>query len=161
MSRLDILRLSLEKKQAEFDRKLAEHFGTVAQSNGQPLNDKRNGSSTLAKWDRQNNGLRRLSDGIEATKAAIEREEALMKYAASIASDLPAPISERMATGLLSQWRRHPRTFFVVGVEKARIVLLNDGRVAHRYASAITDPDQRRIFARTYNELSRECGDPK
>ena len=47
MSRLDILKASLEKKQAKFNRKLNEHFSDVKSANGQPLNDKRNGYSTM------------------------------------------------------------------------------------------------------------------
>ena len=57
MSRLDILKASLEKKQAEFNRKLNEHFADVKRTNGQPLNDKRNGYSTMKRWDRQNDAL--------------------------------------------------------------------------------------------------------
>lgn len=53
MSRLDILKASLEKKQAKFNRKLNEYFSDVKSANGQPLNDKRNGYSTMKRWDRQ------------------------------------------------------------------------------------------------------------
>ena len=35
MSRLDILKASLEKKQAKFNRKLNEHFSDVKSANGQ------------------------------------------------------------------------------------------------------------------------------
>ncbi len=43
MTRLEILKNSLEKKQAKFNEKLNEHFMEVRRANGQPLNDKRNG----------------------------------------------------------------------------------------------------------------------
>ena len=55
--RLEILEESLKKKQQLFDRRLQNHFDTVKQTNGQPLNDKRNGHATLDKWDRQNESL--------------------------------------------------------------------------------------------------------
>lgn len=57
MSRLDILKTSLEKKQAKFYEKLNEHFADVRSANGQPLNDKKNGASTMKRWDKQNNVL--------------------------------------------------------------------------------------------------------
>jgi len=74
-NRIEILTASLKKKEAMFDQKLQEHFDTVRQANGQPLNDKRNGRSTLDKWDRQNESLRSMQESIGRTKAAIEREQ--------------------------------------------------------------------------------------
>ena len=53
--RLEVLKASLVKKEAELDRRMQAHFDTVKQANGQPLNDKRNGQATLNKWDKQNN----------------------------------------------------------------------------------------------------------
>ena len=47
--RLEILKNSLVKKEQQFNEKLQTHFDTVKQSNGQPLNDKRNGQATLNK----------------------------------------------------------------------------------------------------------------
>ena len=38
--RLDILNNSLIKKESELNRKLDEHFSSVKEANGQPLNDK-------------------------------------------------------------------------------------------------------------------------
>lgn len=73
MSRLDILKASLEKKQAKFDKKLDEHFADVRSANGQPLNDKRNGYSTMRRWDKQNDSLSNLQKEIEKTKSAINR----------------------------------------------------------------------------------------
>lgn len=49
MSRLEILQNSLAKKNAVVDAKISNHFATVAQANGQPLNDKRNGAATFKK----------------------------------------------------------------------------------------------------------------
>lgn len=154
--RLEILRRSLARKQAALDAKISEHFASVKAANGQPLNDKRNGAATLSKWDRQNESIRRMADGIEKTKAAIEREESAIRRVAGVSGALPAPVSDAVTSGLLQQWRKHPKTFFVAGVDKARIVLLDDGRLAHRYVTSITCADQRRIFAQTYNRLSHE-----
>lgn len=155
-ARLEILKRSLSKKTEAFDLRMGAHFESVKSANGQPLNDKRNGGTTLAKWDRQNDSLRNLSKGIEKTKAAIEREESQIQRVESAAESFPDPIKREIASGHLVQWRKHPRTFFVAGVEKARIVLLDDGRLAHRYVSSITDAEQRKTFARTYNQLSAE-----
>ncbi len=154
--RLEILQRSLERKTEAMDAKIGAHFDSVRSANGQPLNDKRNGRTTLAQWDRQNEAIRTIADGIEKTKAAIEREQAAIGRVESAAEFLPQPIKREVAAGLLTQWRKHPRAFFVAGVDKARIVLLDDGRLAHRYAASITDADQRRKFARTFNALSAE-----
>lgn len=152
--RLEVLQASLARKTAALDQKIAEHFAAVRQANGQPLNDKRNGAATLARWERQNAAIRKLSEGVEKTKAAIERETAAIERTRAV--QLPEPIERDIKSGLIAQWRKHPNTFFVSGVDKARLVLLDDGRLAHRYVTAITDPDQRKTFAQTYNRLSQE-----
>lgn len=155
--RLRVLKASLAKKQASFAAALGDHFDSVKAANGQPLNDKRNGHKTMAQWERQNNRLRDIESGIKATQAAIEREESALHRVAEIADDLPEAITKRLANGTLTQWRKHPRTFFVVGVDKARIVLLPERVVGHRYASQVVDPEQRRLFAQAFNEISAEC----
>lgn len=153
-ARMEVLQRSLERKQAAFDARLAAHFDAVRATNGQPLNDKRNGAATLRQWERQNDALRTAQASIEVTQAAIEREAATIERVAAV--ELPAAIQSRIDTGELSQWRKYPNTFFVAGVEKARIVLLPDGQVAHRYARCITDPEQRLVFARVYNAIHAE-----
>lgn len=150
-ARLELMQRSLERKQAAFDARLSAHFDAARATNGQPLNDKRNGESTMKKWERQNDALRSAQAGIEVTQAAIEREAATIERVTAV--ELPAAIQSRIEAGVLSQWRKHPTTFFVTGVGKARIVLLPDGQVAHRYASQIKDAAQHKIFAKTYNEL--------
>jgi hypothetical protein len=153
-TRLTVLEQSLLKKEAAFDAKLDQHFSSVKATNGQPLNDKRNGAATMRRFESQNDSLRKAKDGIERTKNAIERERDKIAYTELVADTLPQVIKDRLADGTLEKWRKHPTTFFVVGVDKARIVVLDDGKtVAHRYLSSITDPDQRRIFARTFNAL--------
>lgn len=47
MTRLEILKNSLAKKQAAFDAAFTEHTDDVKSANGQPLNDKRNGAATF------------------------------------------------------------------------------------------------------------------
>lgn len=155
-ARIDILNRSLARKTEEIDDKISAYFDAVRCANGQPLNDKRDGHKTLAKWDRQNDSIRRLAESIEKTKAAIEREQTAERRAQEVAESLPEPIKRELDSGLLTQWRKHPQTFFVTGVDKARIVLLDDGRLAYRYAREITDADQRKKFAQTYNALRAE-----
>ena len=63
--RLEMLKASLVKKEAELDRRMQAHFDTVKQANGQPLNDKRNGQATLNKWEKQNDAIRNQQVEIE------------------------------------------------------------------------------------------------
>ena len=58
--KLEILKQSLAKKEEQLNAKFDQHFATVKQANGQPLNDKRNGQATLNKWERQNEGIRTM-----------------------------------------------------------------------------------------------------
>lgn len=149
--RLRVLKASLAKKQARFDERLGQHFDAVRATNGQPLNDKRNGAATMKQWAKQEDALRSLHEGIEMTSRAIDREQSTMVRVASV--ELPEAITQALSDGRLVQWRKHPTTFFVSGVDKARIVLKPDGSIAHRYASQIKDAAQHKIFAKTYNEL--------
>lgn len=148
--RLNILVNSLTKKEFKFDEKLKDHFQTVAASNGQPLNDKRNGASTLSKWNNQNNALRTLAASIETTKAAIERESA--KIASVVGFDVPLFLQADLDSGAITQWRKYPNTFFVAGVAKGRIVL-KDGALFHRYLSMVSK-DEYPTFRDTFNRLN-------
>lgn len=153
--RLEILKASLAKKEARFNDRLQNHFDTVSQANGQPLNDKRNGRATLNKWDKQSDGLRVLQDGIQRTKDAIEREETKIALVSLI--ELPAYLQQAIDDGLVTQWRKHPRFFFVVGVSGGRIVLEEDsGVICHRYLSKVSK-DEYPIFRDVFNELNRQC----
>ncbi|MFL1896765.1 hypothetical protein ACJRPK_13750 [Aquimarina sp. 2-A2] len=152
--RLIILENSLEKKKQQFSDKLQHHFDTVKQANGQPLNDKRNGQATLNKWEKQNDSLINLNESIAKTEDAIEREKGKIIDCESVKNNLPGTILEMIENGRLTQWRKHPNTFFVDGVDKARIVWDNKKKiVAHKYINKITDKDQWKTFAKTYNEL--------
>ena len=155
--RLLILENSLEKKKKQFDERLQNHFDTVKQANGQPLNDKRNGQATLNKWERQNNSLRNLQESIAKTERAIEAEKGKIIDCEGVKNDLPTAILDMIENGTITQWRKHPNTFFVAGVEKARIIWDNKKKVvAHKYSKQITDKDQWKLFAKTYNQLFKE-----
>lgn len=154
-NRLEILKASLVKKEARFDERLQNHFDTVAQANGQPLNDKRNGRATMNKWDKQNGGLRALQESIQRTKDAIEREETKIALASMV--ELPAYLQQAIDEGLITQWRKHPRFFFVVGVSGGRIVLDEEaGIIGHRYLSKVSK-DEYPTFRDVFNKLNRQC----
>lgn len=152
--RLEILKASLQKKEALFNQKLQDHIDTVKQANGQPLNDKRNGRATLNKWDSQNNSLISLQSEIERTKQAIEIEEGKIRDVEYAKSVLPSQITEKIEEGELIQWRKYPNMFFVKGVDKARIIWDRKKKnVTYKYFNLVTDMEQRRKFADTYNYL--------
>jgi hypothetical protein len=63
-------------------------------------------------------------------------------------------ILELVESGVLVQWRKHPHTFFVAGVDKARIVWLEKTKqVAHKFVSEIKEQEQRTKFVRVFNPL--------
>lgn len=154
-NRLTALKNSLAKKEALFDEKIQAHFETVKQANGQPLNDKRNGRATMAKWDKQSDSLRAMEESIQKTKDAIEREE--RKIAMVDATKLPDYIEAAIKDGLIVQWRKFPRFFFVTGVEKGRIVLNEEtGKIDHRYVREIPT-EQYPIFRDVFNKLNAQA----
>ena len=60
-NKLVILKNSLEKKNKILDQRFDTYFGDVKRGNGQPMNDKRNGVSTLRRWvKKRNNKLIKL-----------------------------------------------------------------------------------------------------
>lgn len=153
--KLEILKQSLAKKEAQLNAKFDTHFATVRQANGQPLNDKRNGQATLNKWERQNEGIRAMKKSIEATKQSIEIEEGVIKGVEHANIFIPAEIQKLVESGELIQWRKHPHTFFVAGVDKARIVWDEKRKiVAHKFFREITVQEQRTKFVRIYNPLN-------
>ena len=153
--KLEILKQSLAKKEQQLNAKFDQHFATVKQANGQPLNDKRNGQATLNKWEQQNEGIRTMQKSIEATKQAIEIEEGKIKGVEHANTFIPAEILKLVESGDLIQWRKHPHTFFVQGVDKARIIWDEKRKVvAHKFVSEITIQEQRTKFVRIYNPLN-------
>jgi hypothetical protein len=152
--RLKILENSLLKKENQFNDKLQNHFDTIKQANGQPLNDKRNGQATLNKWDKQNQSLRNLKDSIEKTKQAIDYEKGKVIEIEKSKEILPKEILELIEKGELIQWRKHPTTFFVPNVPIARIVWDKKKKVlGHKYYSSITDSEQKQKFRFLFNTL--------
>jgi len=155
--RLQILQESLRRKEEDFDNRLSVHFDTVKKANGQPLNDKRNGSRTLALWERQNDALRSLDQGIEKTKAAIEREQAKIGRASAVTQELPQPIIKLIEDGTLTQWRKYPNRFFVKGVEKGRIIWnLKKNTLLVSHYREIPDREQFERFKCVFNALKSE-----
>lgn len=152
--RLEILKSSLAKKEVRFDERLQNHFDTVARANGQPLNDKRNGRATLNKWDKQSDALRALQDSIQRTKDAIAREESKIANARLV--DLPPYLKQAIDDGLITQWRKFPRFFFVTGVNGGRIVLdEKTGVIGHRYLSKVSK-DEYPTFRDVFNRLNKQ-----
>ncbi|MFV8993568.1 hypothetical protein ABQ381_26460 [Serratia fonticola] len=157
--RLEILKTSLTKKEARFNERLQNHFDTVKQANGQPLNDKRNGRATLNKWDKQSDALQTLESSIQRTKASIEREE--IKIASASSVSIPAFMQKAMDDGLIIQWRKFPRFFFVNGVKHGRIVLdEKTGLIAHRYLSKVSK-EEYPLFRDAFNSLNKQSREPQ
>lgn len=154
MSRLTILKNSLAKKKELFSDKLSSHIDTVKQANGQPLNDKRCGTSTFKKWDRQNDSLRTLDESIKKTENAIEREKSKIAGVEYANKDIPKVILDLVENGTLNQWRKYPNRFFVNGVEKARIIWdVKDKNVSYKYLRQIPNKEQFDKFKEIYNTL--------
>lgn len=156
MSRLEILQKSLAKKENVLAEKLGNHFDSVKQANGQPLNDKRNGRATLDKWDKQSESIANQIKEIEKTQNAIEREQAKINGCEAVKSELPQILLDLLADGKITQWRKYPNRFFVVGVDKARLVCdLKTGLVSHSYVNQIKDKEQYAIFRDLYNHINQ------
>ncbi len=155
--KLKILKASLIKKKTILDQRFKTHFATVKQANGQPLNDKRNGQATLNKWNRQSDAIRNQKESIEKTKRAIEKEESKIIGTEAAKKGLPSIILEMLETKQLIQWRKHPNTFFVKGVEKARIVFDPKKRIIFtRYKNSITDRGVWKLFAAAFNTILKQ-----
>lgn len=154
MSRLSILKQSLDKKENKFNEMINNHFDSVRSANGQPLNDKRNGYATMRKWDNQNNALINQQKEIEKTKNAIFREEFKQDSIKGAKEQMPMEILELINNGILKQWGKHPNIMFVDGVDKARIIWDNKKKVVmHKYYTSIIDDSQKIKFRELYNKL--------
>ena len=152
--RLEVLKESLKNKERLFAAKLSEHYASVKQANGQPLNDKRNGAAALGKWERQNAALRRVQEGIEKTQSAIEREESAIARVTDLS--LPGFIQSAIEAGELTQWRKHPNRFFVPGVDRGRIVWDTEKKVLMHSHLSDVPKDQYPKFRDAFNKLRRE-----
>ncbi|WP_185246658.1 hypothetical protein [Chryseobacterium bernardetii] len=146
-NRLEILENSLVKKEAELQKRFDNHFDTWKLTNGQPMNDKRSGGAFFKKIEKQNDSIRNQQTSIEKTKNAIEREKG--KIANVEAQSIPAELQELIDSGKITQWRKYPNRFFVVGVEKARLVWLEkEKQLAHQYLNQIPNKEQYSILVR-------------
>jgi len=156
-NRLEILKNSLKKKEEQLDKKFEEHFVDVKRANGQPLNDKRNGQSTLNRWERQDLALRNLKKSIEKTKEAIENEQFKVEGCEEVKSKLPQELTTLLEEGKITQWRKFPNRFFVVGVERARLVWDEKKEIViHQYVNEIPyKTGQFEIFKEVFNHLNR------
>ncbi|MCC3214934.1 hypothetical protein LIV57_06590 [Chryseobacterium sp. X308] len=153
-NRLQVLENSLIKKEAELQRRFDNHFNTWKQTNGQPMNDKRGGGAFFKKIEKQNDSIRNMQASIEKTKDAIEREKGKIKNVEAVS--LPIEIKKLIDEGKITQWRKFPNRFFVVGVEKARLVWLEkEKQLAHQYLNQIPNQEQYSIFRDVYNSLNR------
>lgn len=160
--KLEVLESSLIKKKAVLDDRFENHFASVKQANGQPLNDKRNGQATLDKWDKQSEAIRNQEESIAKTERAIEKEKYKIIDTDSAKETLPKCILDMIESGQLLQWQKHPNTFFIKGVDKARIVWDNKKRIIFtRYKDTITEQDVWKIFASTFNKILKELQDNK
>ena len=109
----------------------------------------------MNKWERQSESIRNQKESIEKIKRAIEIEEGKIMDVEQTNNFIPIEILDLVEKGELKQWRKHPNTFFVPNVDKARIVWDNKQKVvAHRYAHLITEQEQRTKFVRLCNGLN-------
>ena len=153
--KLLILENSLEKKTLRLDELFGRYFTDVSQANGQPLNDKKNGQATLNRWEKQSNAIRNLEKGIEKTKKAIEVEKGKIIISENVKKKLPEIMLTMLKTGELIQWRKHPTFFFVDGVDKVRIIWDSKKNIImHKYANRVTDKEQWKKFAQTFNKIA-------
>ena len=154
-NRLKTLKASLEKKEAELNRRFDTHFDFAKSTNGQPLNDKGiKGQRALNKMDKQNDAIRNQMKEIEKTKAAIEREEDKHYSSDATMKKMPSIVQEMHKNGELKQWRKFPDHFFVDGVDKARIQI-KDGKIYHKYLNQVTDKEQYKKFAQAFNKIAK------
>lgn len=69
--------------------------------------------------------------------------------------DLPQAIRDAIDAGEITQWRKHPRMFFVVGVDRGRIAWDEKAKtLGHRYLSEVPK-EQYPKFRDAYNKLRR------
>lgn len=161
-NRLDILKASLEKKKERLDALLGNHFASVKETNGQPLNDKRDGWKTFKKWDKQNSSIQNAIDEIKKTEDAISTEEGLISYVEDVSESIPDEILSLVRDGILTQWRKYPSTFFVAGVDKARIQWdIKKKVLLVKFYRHVQDEEQRKNFCAVVNPLLKKFNPQK
>ena len=159
--RLEILKKSLEKKQAILEQRLGRVFGHQSETNGQPMNDKRDGGAWFNNRDKLDDAVRNAMAEIEKTERAIERETNKIKAVENVKETLPKCLLEAIERGEIIQWRKFPKHFFVAGVDKARftynVATKKEAHfLTHKYAKDIPNDEQFQIFKTVYNRISKE-----
>lgn len=158
--RLEILEASLAKKEARLEAAFAKHFASVKETNGQPLNDKRNGQATLNRFAKEEQAIRTAQAEVDKTKAAIKKEQDKIAGVEHVSSFIPNEIMELVGAGVLKQWTKHPNIFFVDGVEFARICWDNKRKVLScKYINKVTDKEQYAKIRDLFNPLSRKLNE--
>lgn len=146
-NKLNILKKSLEKKEKHFERIIKEHLTDVTKTNGEPLNDKRNGQAIINRWNRQSDSILNSIKEVEKTENAIRKENNKLYNLEFSKTYLPPIFMELVNKGDLIQWRKHPNIFFVPGVDKARIVWdKKKNIVVAWYSRLIVDQEQKIKF---------------
>lgn len=151
--KLQILNSSLKKKEEKLNKKFQQYFADVKMANGQPLNDKRNGLATLNRWERQEVVLRNLQKDIEKTKI----EKFKVYSCEDVKGKLPQELRTLLDEGKITQWRKFPNRFFVVGVERARLVWDEEKKIViHQYVNEIPyKTGQFEVFKEVFNYLNK------
>lgn len=151
--RLEILKNSLIKKETSFNEKLDVHFSDVKQGQGEPMRGHRRGNQILARWEKQDDQLRKLDADVEITKNAIEREESKIGYCERTLKEMPDFMGEAVENGKIKQWRKYPNMFFVSGVDKARIIYnIEKNQLSNKFTENLT-AEEKEIFESVYREL--------
>lgn len=156
-TRIEVLEASLAKKQAKLNELIEAHFSDVKSANGQPLNDKRCGRSTMGRWQKQDAAIARMFEEIAKTENAIGYERDKQRVADNTLANIPAPIVKLVESGTLKQWRKYPHIFFVDGVDKARILWdFKKKQLMNSYLHTVKDRDQFEKFKAVFNGLLEE-----
>ncbi len=148
MNRLEILQNSLINKKANLDVFFEDLYSHQRLTNGQPMNDKRNGGTWFKRHDQLNNKIANQFKEIEKTENAIEREQSKIDNYSDIEKDLPQPILDLIQSGTLVQWKRYPNTFFIQGLDTVRLVY--DKKV-------MKTKIKETLFNRYQNEFKKNC----
>ena len=119
------------------------------------MNDKRNGQAFFNQHAKLDSALQRQQAEIEKTKQAIIIEEGKIAYCKNTLEDIHPAIIKLLEEGKVTQWRKHPTMFFVVGVEKGRFIYKN-GQLLNKFYTSIPTVEQKAIFKEVYQALQAE-----
>lgn len=164
MKRREILEKSLEKKRTIFNDRFRSHWDYTVGLQGEPIGGPRAQDRAIRnRLEREDRALRRMSEEVKKTERALAREERKEIDTANAYDALPEPLRAAIDAGLIVQWRRHPNTFFVPGVEKGRLAWIPEsaknaksalrGTLVARYAHQIPDQAQYAAFRDVANAL--------